>query len=106
MDDITNIKDASEAIMYWYLMRKEKRTEYGLKGREWAMGLGGINAKNMCSQFITAMDYVFDNWKPVKQFGLYSEKDYVGNLMPGGMGFEIPQFNQEQIKQKIQQDDG
>jgi hypothetical protein len=58
----------------------------------------------MCKQFIIAMDYTLANFKPVKTFGIFTEKDYVGNLMPGGMGFEIPKIDQEKIKQKILED--
>jgi glycosyltransferase involved in cell wall biosynthesis len=100
-DDMTRWEDAAEGFMYWYLAGDEKRTIAGAKGREWALGEGGINSKNMCNQFVKAMDYTLDNFRPVKQFGIFTEKDYVGNLMPDGMGFEIPIFDKDKIKQKI-----
>ena len=103
-DDMTRWEDAAEGMMYWYLAGNDKRTSAGLKGREWALNEGGINANNMCSQFIKCMDYTLSNFKPVKTFGVFTEKDYVGNTMPGGMGFELPKFDQEKIKQQIEKD--
>ena len=101
-DDMTKWEDAAEAIMYWYLMEPKKRQECGLKGREWALGEGGLNSKNMCDQFITAMDYTLKNFQSVKQFGLYSEKDYIGNQMINGLGFEIPKIDLDKIKKEIE----
>lgn len=101
-DDISRWEDAADGIMYWYLMGNDKRTACGAKGREWALGVGGINAKNMCNQFISAMDYTINNFKPVKQFGLFTEKDYIGNQMTNGLGFEIPKIDKEKIQKQIQ----
>ena len=98
---MTRWEDAAEGLMYWYLAGQDNRELCGLKGRQWAMNEGGINAENMCNQFIKCMDYTLSNFKPVKPFSIFTEKDYVGNLMPGGMGFEIPKFDKEKIKQQI-----
>lgn len=100
-DDLTKWEDVAEGMMYWYLAGDEKRTICGLRGREWAMGEGGINAENMCEQFRIAMEYTLKHFKPVKQFGMFSQKDYVGNLMPGGMGFEIPKIDQNKLQKEI-----
>lgn len=100
-DDMTKWEDAAEGLMYWYLAGDEKRTACGAKGREWACGEGGINATNMCEQFRISMEYTLKNFKPVKRFGLFTEKDYVGNLMPGGMGIEIPKIDQEKLKAEL-----
>ena len=80
---------------------QEKRELFGQKGREWALGEGGINSENMCNQFVKCMDYTLANFKPFKTFSIFTEKDYIGNLMPGGMGFEIPKIDQEKMKQQI-----
>jgi glycosyltransferase involved in cell wall biosynthesis len=101
-DDMTRWEDAAEGLMYWYLMGDEKRTKCGEEGRRWAMNEGGINSENMCNEFIKCMDYTLNNFKSVKPFSIFTENDYVGNLMPGGMGFEIPKFDQEKIKQQIE----
>lgn len=100
-DDLTKWEDAAEGMMYWYLMGPEKRQECGCKGREWAMGDGGINADNMCKQFVASVDYIVKNWKPVKQFGLFTENNYIGNQMINGLGFEIPTIDITKLKQEI-----
>ena len=100
-DDMSRWQDAAEGMMYWYLAGADKRELLGLKGRQWALNEGGINSENMCNQFVTCMDYTLKNFKPVKTFGVFTEKDYVGNLMPGGMGFEIPVIDQEKIKLQL-----
>jgi hypothetical protein len=88
--------------MYWYLMSPEKRELCGLKGREWAMGKGGINSQNMSNQFITGMEYVFQNWTKPKPFGIYSSKDYVGHQMPNNcLGFNIPVIDKERILKEV-----
>jgi hypothetical protein len=94
---MTKWEDAAEGMMYWYLMGDKKRTQCGAKGREWALGEGGLNAENMCNQLVKCMDYTMNNFKSVKQFGLYTADDYVGNLMPGGMGFEIPKIDKDKL---------
>ena len=103
-DDMSRWEDAAEGMLYWYLAGKETRELFGIEGRRWSMNEGGINSENMCNQFVKCMDYTLKNFQPVKTFGIFTEKDYVGNLMPGGMGFEIPTFDQEKIKQQLQQD--
>ena len=101
-DDMTRWEDAAEGMMYWYLAGDEKRIEYGQKGRDWALGDGGINSENMCNQFVKCMNYTLDHFKPVKTFGIFTEKDYVGNLMPGGLGFEIPTLDKDKIKKQLE----
>jgi len=100
-DDMTKWEDGADGMMYWYLMGDEKRSKCGIEGRKWAMSDGGINAENMCNQFIRCMDFTLSKFKPVKQFGLYTDADYVGNVMPGGLGFEIPTINKEALKSKM-----
>ena len=100
-DDMTRWEDAADGMMYWYLAGADKRELCGLKGRVWALNEGGLNSENMCNQFIKCMDYTLNNFKPVKTFGIFTDKDYVGNLMPGGMGFEIPKIDQDKLKQRL-----
>jgi hypothetical protein len=101
-DDMTKWEDAADGFMYWYLMGDEKRTKCGLAGRNWALAEGGINAENMCNQFIKCMDFTLEKFKPIKQFGLFTADDYCGNKMPGGMGIEIPIIDKEKLKQEIE----
>jgi len=102
LDDLCTWEDAAEAMMYWYKMDKNIRELCGLKGREWALGEGGLNAENMCKQFMKAMDFVFENWRPVEPVEVITKNDYVGNLMPQGkLGFEIPKIDPDKIKKEI-----
>lgn len=102
-DDMAKWEDAAEGMMYWYIMGADKRRACGIKGREWAVGEGGINAENMCNQFQISMNYTLEHFKPTQKFHLLTDKNYVGNLMPGGsMGFEIPKINQEDLKKQIE----
>lgn len=101
-DDLSRWEDAAEALMYWYVMPKEKRAECGLKGREWCLGEGGLNSKNMCDQFTKCVTHLLENWKPKKQFGVFTKEDYVGHLMPeGDMGFEIPTIDKEKLLKEV-----
>jgi glycosyltransferase involved in cell wall biosynthesis len=103
-DDLTKWEDIAEAYMFWYKMPKELRRKCGKEGRRWACNEGGLNAKNMCDQFVKAMDYVFLNWKPRRSFGLHSVKDHVGNFMlDSKMGFEMPIIDEKSIESKIKQ---
>lgn len=101
-DDISKWEDAAEGMMYWYLMGDTARTKCGQIGRNWALNEGGLNSQNMGQQLINGMDYVFENWKSPKQFGIYSINDYVGNRMINGhMGFEVPKINKPALIEKI-----
>ena len=101
-DDIAKWEDAAEALMYWYVMGPEKRIACGLKGRQWSLNEGGLNSENMCNQFVTCMDYTLEKFRPVKNVGLFTDKDYVGHTMPGNMGFEIPRIDLEKLKSEIE----
>lgn len=103
-DDLAKWEDCAEGFMYWYLMGEEKRIKCGQAGRDWALGEGGLNSKNMGEQFITGMEYVFKNWSKPKKFGIYSSKDYVGNTMTDGhMGFEIPTIDKDALQKRIEE---
>ena len=40
----------------------------------------------------------------IKKFGIFSTKDYVGNVMPNGhMGFEIPKIDKDALLKKIEE---
>jgi glycosyltransferase involved in cell wall biosynthesis len=103
LDDLCTWEDLAEAMMYWYVMPKDQRDMCGMKGREWACGEGGLNADNMCKQFVTAMDYVFKNWKPAEPIEIISAKDYIGNQMPQNkMGFELPIIDVDKVKKEVE----
>jgi len=101
-DDVCTWEESAEAIMYWYLMSSEQREKCGLEGRRWAMNEGGINSKNMCDQFIKAMDYTINNFIPEAGFNLFTVKDHVGNYQPhNSIGVEIPKIDIDKLKNEI-----
>ena len=101
-DDVCTWEEAAEAIMYWYLMTPEQREKCGLEGRRWAMNEGGINAKNMCDQFIKAMDYTINNFIPEPGFSIHTTSDCVGNSQPHNtFGVEVPKINVDKLKSEI-----
>lgn len=101
-DDVCTWEEAAEAIMYWYLMTNEQREKCGLEGRRWAMNEGGINSKNMCNQFIKAMDYTINNFVPEPGFSIHKTSDWVGNSQPhNSIGIEIPKINIDKLKDQI-----
>jgi glycosyltransferase involved in cell wall biosynthesis len=103
-DDLTRWEDAGEAMMFWYLMPREERKKCGKKGREWAIEEGGLSAKNMCNQFIKSMDFTLQNWKPVKQFDLFTVEDYHGNKMfDDSMGFEMPKYDTNKLNEEVKE---
>lgn len=91
MDDIVDYTEIANGLMYWYKKSPREREAAGLEGRRWAMNEGGLNAKNMCNQFIKAMDFTLENFKPNKKFGLYKYNDfYDTTLLPNNeIGFEL-----------------
>lgn len=103
MDDLTDYKDISEAIMYWYLAGSEKREVAGEEGRKWALTDGGINSENMCNQFIKAMDYTLDHFNPANKFDVFTyNEDYnTKNLPQNELGFESHKIDIEKIKKEL-----
>jgi hypothetical protein len=103
MDDLTNYDDIADAIAYWYFLGNEKREKCGLEGRRWAMNEGGINSKNMCDQFIKAMDFTLENFTSVNKFDIFTTDGYdTKNLPQGKLGFELHKVNVDKIKSEIQ----
>lgn len=102
MDDLVNYDDVADAITYWYLAGPEKRQYCGEEGRRWAMNEGGINSKNMCDQFIKAMDFTINNFTPVKQFDIFTEDGYdIKSLPHNKLGFDLHKVDIESIKTTI-----
>ena len=103
-DDVCTWEDVGEALMYWYMVDSDTRSKCGLEGRRWATNEGGINAKNMCTEFIKAMDFTLNNFEPETTFTVHTENEYVGHNMPfNNPGFDIPKINRDSIKQQIQE---
>jgi glycosyltransferase involved in cell wall biosynthesis len=102
-DDLVDYKNIGDAIMYWYLAGKEKRLECGKEGRRWALNEGGINSKNMCDQFIKAMDYTIDNFIPQSKFDVYVPTDeYNLDILPQNeMGIQLKNIDIDTIKTEL-----
>jgi hypothetical protein len=66
------------------------------------MNEGGINSKNMCDQFIKAMDFTLNNFTPVKSFDIFTSNGYDIKSLPNDkLGFDLHAVNLEAIKQTI-----
>lgn len=101
-DDICRWEDTAEALMYWYIAGNEKREVAGLEGRRWAMNEGGLNSKNMCAQFITAMDYTINHFVPSKSFDLFKPENLLGHAQPfGSIGVPIPVIDKKKISDTV-----
>lgn len=101
-DDLVKVEDIADAIMYWYLMDSSKREQCGLEGRRWAMNEGNINSKHMCNEFIKAMDFTINNFKPRKPFDIHTTDEYIGHKMPNdNMGFTYPKIDIEKVKGEL-----
>jgi glycosyltransferase involved in cell wall biosynthesis len=102
LDDLTNYSDIADAIMYWYIAGSEKREVCGEEGRRWAMNEGGINSKNMCNQFIKAMDFTLENFKPINKFDMYNFNGYSTKTLPGNaLGFDLHKVDVDNIKKEV-----
>jgi len=90
--------------MYWYLAGPDKRESCGAEGRRWALNEGGINAKNMCGEFIKAMDYTIDNFTPPKKFGIFSYSDEfnMSRLPQNKLGFDMHKIDIEKIRKELE----
>lgn len=91
MDEIVDYRAISDAIGHWYSMSPEMRSECASEGRKWLLGDGGLNVKNMCDNFIKAMDYTLENFSPVKKFDIYeySDKFNLNKLPNNKIGMEL-----------------
>lgn len=102
-DDLCTWEDAAEAILYWYMVGPKNREFAGLEGRRWAMNEGGLNSKNMCEQFINAMDYTINHFTPPLPFNIFTPDRYIGQEQPfNKIGVHIPKFDKSKIESEIQ----
>jgi glycosyltransferase involved in cell wall biosynthesis len=102
-DDMVKIEDISNALMYWYLISPSERERCGNEGRRWAMNEGGLNAKNMCDQFIKSMDYTLANFKKASSFSLHTSDEFITQIQPNeSIGVKFPPIDIQQIKNEIE----
>jgi glycosyltransferase involved in cell wall biosynthesis len=101
-DDMVDSRDLAEAMMYWYLLPNEERVRRGEEGRRWALNEGGLNAVNMCNQFIKAMDYTINNFQPSETFSVHTTKEFIGQSQPDNcMGIDFGKVDVEKIRKEI-----
>jgi glycosyltransferase involved in cell wall biosynthesis len=75
-DDRCTAEDACDRIKEVYNLGHEKRTEVGMKGREWALGdEAGFTSIKMSNKIIDAVDELFDTWEPREKFELINTSD-------------------------------
>lgn len=95
-------EDAAEAIMFWYLMPKNKREIRGNSGREFCLNDGNLNADYMCQTMGEGLDEMIKNWKGRERFNLHRHDEYIGHTMPNGsMGFELPKIDRDEVIKKF-----
>ena len=75
-DDRCTAEDAWIRIKEVYNLGHEKRTEAGMKGREWALSdEAGFTSTKMSNKIIDAVDELFDTWEPREKFELINTSD-------------------------------
>ncbi len=75
-DDRCTAEDAWIRIKEVYNLSHEKRTEVGMKGREWALSdEAGFTSTKMSNKIIDAIDELFDTWEPREKFELINTSD-------------------------------
>jgi hypothetical protein len=66
------------------------------------MNEGGLNSKNMCAQFIKAMDYTIDHFVPSPTFNIFTPDAIIGQEQPfNKIGVPIPRFDTSTIEKQI-----
>jgi glycosyltransferase involved in cell wall biosynthesis len=68
-DDRVNNNEVADAINEMYLLGKEKRSENGLIGREWA--IKNLSSKVMCDAMSEGIKTTIKNFTPRERFNLY-----------------------------------
>jgi glycosyltransferase involved in cell wall biosynthesis len=68
-DDRVNNNEVADAINEMYMLGKEKRSENGLIGREWA--IKNLSSKVMCDAMSEGIKTTIKNFTPRERFNLY-----------------------------------
>ena len=68
-DDYCDAEDAAEGLKFIYDLGIEERDVRGLEGQKWVMGEeSGMSSPEMGKKFITAVDKLFETWKPKPKY--------------------------------------
>ena len=99
--DYARWEDCAEAMMYWYLLGREKRKECGEAGRNWLDGEGGLSSESMCEKMSDGLDSMIANWKGRERFNLHRHDEHVGHNMPNNqLGFILPKIDKAVVLSK------
>lgn len=102
LGDYTKYEDAAEAMMYWYVVGREKRKECGEEGRRWLSDEGGLNAENMCKTMIEGLESMMSNWKGRERFNVHRHDEFVGHIMPNNqLGLILPKIDKTAVLNKF-----
>lgn len=72
MDDFSDYRDAADLLLTLYKMGRNELKRRGKIGREWMLTKqSGMNAMEMGSRFIKAIDTTIESWIPREKFDVY-----------------------------------
>jgi glycosyltransferase involved in cell wall biosynthesis len=81
-DDRCAWEDACDRIKEVYALSPEERKSRGLKGREWAMSdEAGFTSEHQAKKVISALDELFETWKPREKYELINTNEHKGNFL-------------------------
>jgi glycosyltransferase involved in cell wall biosynthesis len=99
--DYARWEDCAEAMMYWYILGREKRKECGEAGRDWLSGDGGLSSESMCEKMADGLDSMIANWKGRERFNLHRHDEHVGHTMPNNqLGIILPKIDKAVVLSK------
>jgi glycosyltransferase involved in cell wall biosynthesis len=76
-DDRVAFEDLAKAMQSWYSVSPDMREALGQLGREWVESSESrMSIKYLGAGATKCLDYLFDNWKPIKSLELINTKDY------------------------------
>jgi glycosyltransferase involved in cell wall biosynthesis len=102
LGDYTKYEDAAEAMMYWFLIGRDKRKECGEEGRRWLSNEGGLNSKNMCDKMIEGLEDMMKNWKGRERFNFHRHDEFVGHSnKKNTLGLILPKIDREKVLEKF-----
>jgi glycosyltransferase involved in cell wall biosynthesis len=100
--DYCKWEDCAEAMMYWYVIGRDKRKECGLVGRNWLMNEGQLSAESMCEKMSAGLDDMMASWKGRERFNIYRQYQFIGHNMPQNkLGITLPAIDKTKVLEKF-----
>jgi glycosyltransferase involved in cell wall biosynthesis len=72
MEDHVDTYEVTSALNEFYNMSRDERKALGLKGREWALGEGGLSLENMCKTMTDGINDALENFTPRKKHEIFT----------------------------------